>query len=410
MSKYILKFKKFNSNVSLDICGSKSISQRALIINHLSSKDIDCVNLSNSEDTSTLNKILNQKDSLIDVKDGGTTLRFFLCFLSIRNKNYFIDGSNMLKKRPIKKLILNLMKLGVRFKFQSKDYELPFFIQGGIIKSKDLIIDSVKTSQFASGLALVAPLINGGLRLILKNKIPSRPFFDMTIEMMRKCGAQIIFDDNLVEIKEGGYYKGYSKIESDWTSISYIYEVLAFSKNISVSCSSFFKNSIQGDSAVVSFFNLLGVETNFSNDKVILRKHENLPKPKLIEWDVSDTPDLALTYIVSCLGLGIDLKLTGIKTLYFKESNRLQAIAIELKKFNVKVVLEDDFFLMNTSSSRLNSCEIKTHSDHRIALAFSPLVIITKELIIDDSCVVSKSYPEFWNDLKKIGVKIISNS
>ena len=128
MSKYILKFKKFNSNMSLDICGSKSISQRALIINHLSSKDIDCVNLSNSEDTITLNKILNQKDLLIDVKDGGTTLRFFLCVLSLKNKNYFIDGSDMLKKRPIKNLILNLMKLGVRFKFQSKDYEIPFFI------------------------------------------------------------------------------------------------------------------------------------------------------------------------------------------------------------------------------------------------------------------------------------------
>ena len=407
MNKCVLNFKNFKSDLILDICGSKSISQRALIIRFLNSKDDKIVNLSNSNDTKILNEILNKKKYSIDVEDGGTTLRFLLCVLSLRDNNYFLNGSLSLKKRPLKDFIINLEKLGATFKFPEKDYQIPLFIKGGILKSNELIIDSNQTSQFASAIAMIAPYIDGGLKLIIKKKMPSRPFFDMTIKMMKICGAKISSNGKSIEIKSIGYDKCFSFIESDWTSVSYIYEILAFSKNKSIICSTFFENSLQGDSDLIFFFNIIGVETLFDNNKIILKKHNKFPIPKLIKWDVLATPDLALTYITTCLGLGINLKLTGVKNLFFKESNRLKVMKNELEKFNVKVIIEDDYFFMDTSHRILNACCINTYSDHRIALAFAPLVILTKKLSINNYNVVSKSYPRFWHDMKKIGVKII---
>lgn len=407
MNKCVLNFKSFKSDVILDICGSKSISQRALIIRFLNSRDDKIVNLSNSNDTIILNEILNKKKYSIDVEDGGTTLRFLLCILSLRDNNYFLNGSLSLKKRPLKALIINLEKLGATFKFPEKDYQIPLFIKGGFLKSNELIIDSKQTSQFASAIAMIAPYIDGGLKLVIKKKMPSKPFFDMTIKMMKICGAKISSNENSIEIKSIGYDKCFSLVESDWTSVSYIYEILAFSKNNSIICSTFFENSLQGDSDLISFFNIIGVETLFDNNKIILNKHNKFPIPKLIKWDVLATPDLALTYIATCLGLGINLKLTGVKNLFFKESNRLKVMKNELEKFNVKVIIEDDYFFMDTSNRTLNACFINTYSDHRIALAFAPLVIFTKKLSINNYNVVSKSYPRFWDDMKKIGVKII---
>tara|TARA_B100000945_G_C20414228_1_gene614279 strand:+ start:1306 stop:2538 length:1233 start_codon:yes stop_codon:yes gene_type:complete len=408
MTKCVLTFNDFKSNITLDICGSKSISQRALIINFLNNSNQKIINLSNSLDTQTLNKLLKQENFSYNVKDGGTTLRFLLCVLSLKQGSYFINGSTSLKNRPLKDLIINLRKLGVSFEFQKNEYQIPLFINGGGVKSKELIIDSEETSQFASALSLIAPYIDGGLKLIIKKKIASRPFFDMTIKMMKICGAKISDKKDVIVIKGCGYDKNYSKIESDWTSVSYIYEIVAFSKNKSIVCSSFCKNSLQGDSDVINFFNFLGVKTLFNDGKIILTKYDNFPIPKLIKWDVSGNPDLALTYITSCLGLGINLQLTGIRTLLFKESNRLKVMKSELEKFNVNIILEDDFFFMDTSSRKLEESFINTYFDHRIALAFAPLVIITKKLNIEDYNVVSKSYPQFWDDLKKIGIKISS--
>jgi len=370
--------------------------------------DEKIINLSNSNDTKTLNETLNQEGFFLNVKDGGTTLRFLLCILSLRNDNYFINGSASLKKRPLKKMILNLEKLGVSFQFQKNNYQIPLVIKGGGLISEELIIDSNQTSQFASALALIAPYIDGGLKLIVEKKIASRPFFDMTLKMMRICGAKISNKKDAIVIKGIGYNKNYSEIESDWTSVSYIYEIVAFSKNTSIVCSTFYEKSLQGDIDVMKFFNLLGVETVFYDDKIILKKHNKFPIPKLIKWNVVDTPDLALTYMTACLGLGVNLELTGVKNLFYKESNRLKVMKKELEKFNVHVIMEDDFFFMDTSSRKIEEKLINTYSDHRIALSFAPLVIIAKKLTIDDFNVISKSYPQFWSDLKKIGIKISS--
>ena len=170
MTKCVLTFNDFKSNITLDICGSKSISQRALIINFLNNSNQKIINLSNSLDTQTLNKLLKQENFSYNVKDGGTTLRFLLCVLSLKQGSYFINGSASLKNRPLKDLIINLRKLGVSFEFQKNEYQIPLFINGGGVKSKELIIDSEETSQFASALSLIAPYIDGGLKLIIKKK------------------------------------------------------------------------------------------------------------------------------------------------------------------------------------------------------------------------------------------------
>ena len=404
-----LKFHSFKSKITLNICGSKSISQRALIINSFITNE-KIKNLSNSKDTTTLNKILSSNDELIDVKEGGTTLRFLLCLLSTRENEYYVKGNVLLKKRPIKDLIVFLKKLGVHFKFIEKDFNIPLIIKGGQLKTRHLIIDSNKTSQFASGIALIAPFISGGLKLTIKQSLVSKPYFDMTLKMMRECGINISNIGNSIIIKEGSYKKPYLNIESDWTSISYIYEIVSFSKNTTITCSKFHQESLQGDSNLILFFSLLGVETTFKKKEVLITKVSSCIKPKLIEWDICNNPDLFLTYVVTCLGLGINLKLTGINSLNYKESNRLQVIKKELLKFNASVKIKDNIFFLDTSGVDLKFSSITTYFDHRVALAFSPLVILTKKIEIDNYDVVSKSYPQFWRDLKKIGIKIITNN
>ena len=283
-------------------------------------------------------------------------------------------------------------------------------LKEGGLKTKHLIIDSNKTSQFASGIALIAPFITGGLKLTIKQSLVSKPYFDMTLKMMRECGISISNIGNSIIIKEGRYKKPYLNIESDWTSISYIYEIVAFSKNTTITCSKFHQESLQGDSNLILFFSLLGVETTFKKKEVLITKVSSFIKPKLIEWNICNNPDLFLTYVVTCLGLGINLKLTGINSLNYKESNRLQVIKKELLKFNASVKIKDNVFFLDTSGVDLKFSSITTYFDHRVALAFSPLVILTKKIEIDNYDVVSKSYPQFWSDLKKIGIKIITNN
>ena len=406
MTKYELEFKSFNSNLELVMGGSKSISQRSLIIRFLRLSNKKLNNISNSNDTRTLNKILNNLKSKINVKDGGTTLRFLLCALSLEKKSFFIDGDLSLAKRPLKNLIVNLQKLGVNFTFHSKKYQIPLTIKGANLKFNELIIDSNESSQFASGLALIAPYVKGGLRLKINRKIVSKSFFDMTIKMMKSCGINMTLNKKFIAIKESPYLKNYDDIESDWTSLSYIYQIIAFSKNKSIKCSKFNINSLQGDSALINFFSIVGVKTFFRKNYVYLQKNEGFKKPLFIHLDISDTPDLAFTYIITCLGLSIKLKLTGIETLKFKESNRLFVMKKELEKLNVRVVLRNKSFSMNPANKNLQNLRIDTHFDHRVALSFAPLVIISKNIIIKNPEVVNKSYPKFWTHLKKIGIKI----
>ena len=395
-------------NCTICISGSKSISQRALIIHFLGSYSLEISNLSDSEDTAILKEILKEIEKKDDVYvgKGGTTLRFLLPLISLMDNFFYIDGDSTLVSRPLSGLIDALKRLGVKFNFKKIYNQLPFNIHGGKIVSKTIEIDSDKTSQFVSGLLLVAPYINGGLDLKLKNKVVSKPYIEMTIEMMKKCGAFVSWENNIISVREGTYSQFLQNIESDWTSLSYIYECVAISNSARIKISSFMYPSLQKDSDIVLFFNLLGVSTQFNNDQIILRKDVNYISPYYLEWDVLNTPDLMPTYLVSCFALGINLKLSGIDSLIYKESNRIKTVKIGLEKFNAKIDINDNFLTLNSSNAFFHEAEIDTFNDHRIALAFSPLVLKTKSLIINNPNVIKKSYPSYWDHLKKIGIKV----
>ena len=395
-------------NCTIYISGSKSISQRALIIHFLASFSLDINNLSDCQDTILLKDILKNLENSdhINVGQGGTTLRFLLSLLSVQKKKIYIEGADSLQFRPLTGLINALKYIGVDFNFHKKENQLPFELLGKKIISKPIYIDSKKTSQFISSLLLVGPYIKGGVQLKIKNKIVSKSYINMTIKLMEECGANVSFLKDEIIVQEGLYSKPLSHIESDWSSLSYLYQFVALSKKISITVSSFYKYSIQKDSDLVLFFELLGVKTSFEKNLIKLTKHNNYKSPHYIEWDILDTPDLMPTYLISCFALGINLKLSGIDTLIYKESNRIETVKLGLNKFNAKIKLIDNSLMLDSSNSIFNEQIIDTYDDHRIALAFSSLVLITNKLTINNPMVVEKSYPAFWDDLKKMGIKV----
>lgn len=392
----------------ISISGSKSISQRALIIHSLASFSLDIKNLSDSQDTIILKNILQNLNNKIDINvcQGGTTLRFLLPVLSIKNKTFKLKGHDSLLERPLISLIDALKYLGVNFVFFKKNNQLPFELHGGKLVSKLINIDSTQTSQFISALLLTAPYIKGGIRLNIKDKIVSKSYVKMTISIMAKCGVSVFYKDDLIIVKEGFYTKPVSYIESDWSSLAYLYQLVSLSKSAKITVSSFYRDSIQKDSDIVLFFNFLGVSTLFENEKIILKKDINYKLPYYLEWDVLNTPDLMPTYLISCFALGVDLKLTGIDSLVHKESNRIETVRIGLEKFNAKIKIQENSIFLDSSSPVFSEKSIDTFCDHRIALAFSPLVLKTNKLTINNPQVIDKSYPAFWNHLKKMGIKV----
>jgi len=409
INKVILNIdKSYLHDCVIPISGSKSVSQRALIIHYLASFPLDIKNLSDSQDTIILKNILQNLDNTsdINVAQGGTTLRFLLPLLSIQDRPFKVKGCDSLIERPLTSLIDALKYLGANFIFFKKNNQLPFELHGGQIVSKLIDIDSNKTSQFISALLLTAPYIKGGIRLNIQDKMVSESYVKMTISIMGKCGVSVSFKDDLIVVKEGVYAKPLSYIESDWSSLAYLYQLVSLSKSAKIIVSSFYSDSIQKDSDLVLFFNFLGVSTLFKNDTLILTKDINYKLPYYLEWDVLNTPDLMPTYLISCFALGVDLKLTGIDSLIYKESNRIETVKIGLEQFNAKIKIEKNSMYLNSSSPVFSAKVIDTFCDHRIALAFSPLVLKTNKLTINNPQVIDKSYPAFWSDLKKMGIKV----
>lgn len=430
------------------IGGSKSISQRALIINYLYACDFyknntfnhvgekikwikkdwihiwknnqQLLNLSDSDDTDILFRSLLSLDSNIEVFNSGSSLRFLISLFALRNKNCIINCDQYLISRPLQPLIDVLNSLGANIISRQNTIE----ICNGSLHGGEVYFEDFKTSQYISSLLLVAPYLINGLKVNYKSDMYSVSYVNMTIEMLQQCGAELRFDNNSISVSQGGYKNYYMSIESDWSSASYIYLLFLFSNLETITICNFFKKSLQGDQSVLNFFSLVGVHSQFASDQeltisrpatanIVLKKKLNYSLPTSISWNFADNPDLTPTIIIACFGLGISLHGSGVKNLQYKESNRMQVMITELKKMNciIEMKSEDTFYLdmsddVNAYSNKLIS--INTYQDHRIALAFSPLCLLGFNLEIIDSSVVSKSYPSFFDDLKKFGV-IIAN-
>ena len=385
------------------IPGSKSESNRLIILSSLF-KNLSLQNISTSDDTNYLLNALSSKSSIIDIGHAGTAMRFLTSYFSLTTKKEIeLRGSQRMHNRPIKILVDSLRQIGASIHYLDKEGYPPLLIKPSKLISKNLIIDSSTSSQYISSLLLIAPKISGGLKIQLTGRETSKPYIDMTILLLKKIGVKTTIKDNNISVSE--LKKIDSKkhhIESDWSSASYFYSIVSLAEiGYSLKLSKFFINSLQGDSKVAEIYKSFGVKTIYLNDHVILKKIESNTNKFL--FDLTSNPDLAQTICVTCLGLGVQCKLTGLHTLKIKETDRLLALKKELSKFNLKVRISDDSISFDNVDFLKPNVIIETYDDHRMAMSFACLATKTK-IIIKHPEVVSKSYKSFWSDLEKIAI------
>ena len=385
------------------IPGSKSESNRLLILSSLFKK-LSLENISNSDDTNYLLNALSSKSSTIDIGHAGTAMRFLTSYFSLTTKKEIeLRGSQRMHNRPIKMLVDSLREIGASIHYIEKEGYPPLVIKPSKLISKNLIIDSSTSSQYISSLLLIAPKISGGLKIQLTGRETSKPYIDMTISLLKKIGVEITKTENKIsvcELQKIEFKKHH--IESDWSSASYFYSVVALAKiGYSLKLSKFYFKSLQGDSKVADIYKSFGVKTTYLDDLVILKKIES--NTEKFSFDLISNPDLAQTICVTCLGLGIKCNLTGLHTLKIKETDRLFALKNELSKFNLKVKITADSISFDNVDFLKPNVVIETYDDHRMAMSFACLATKVK-IIIKEPEVVSKSYSSFWSDLERIAI------
>jgi 3-phosphoshikimate 1-carboxyvinyltransferase len=367
----------------IDLPASKSISNRLLIIQSLCKQEFVITNLSNSEDTKALQKALTDNVTTIDVGAAGTSFRFLTAYLSTLVGNRFIlTGSNRMKERPIKELVDALLELGIEIKYLEKMGFPPLKIIGTNITENKVSIEGKISSQFISALLLIAPTLKNGIKLKISGEIVSKPYIIMTLKLMEEFGISHTWQENTIEIKPQKYSAKDYNIEADWSAASFWYEIAALSSNCNIALNGLTENSIQGDRKVRELFNNLGVQTKFENGSIILTKKEEKDISK--EINLINTPDLYQPLKSTLFSKNLTTKFLGLQTLKDKETNRIKAVEKELLKLNT-------------------TKKITTYKDHRMAMSFAPLCLKYETLQINDVDVVGKSYPNFWNDLKKGG-------
>ncbi len=392
---------------NIKICGSKSESNRLLILKAMFPK-IKLNNISNSDDTKTIIKALKSSKKKIDIHHAGTAMRFLTAYYAFQSKKeVFLTGSKRMRERPIKILVEALREIGALISYHEKDGFPPLLIRSSRPSKNFIKLSSSISSQYISALMLIAPKIPNGLIIEMSGKMTSMSYIKMTQFILEDIGVNVKFNKKKISITNKLNIDSKTvKVESDWSSASYFFSIVALSKDSNIRLSSFKKNSLQGDSSLINIYKELGVCSKFENDALILNKQTNFTFPKHIKLDLIDSPDIAQTIAVSCFGLGISCDLFGLHTLKIKETDRLYALKKELMKLGADVYSTENSFHLKSSDKINQNIIISTYDDHRMAMAFAPLSIKTP-LEIENPDVVNKSYPNFWNDLYSIGFQYI---
>lgn len=403
-----------NRQSLIKITGSKSETNRLLLLQALY-PNITLENTSNSDDSEVMfealqkSKITNQKSLIIDVHHAGTAMRFLTAFFAIQENNEVVlTGSARMKERPIKILVEALKQLGAAITFEENDGFPPIKIIGKKLTQNKVSLPANVSSQYISALLLIAPKLENGLVLTLEGEITSVPYIQMTLALLNEIGVETSFIENVISVKPTTYnlQPTTQTIESDWSSASYWYSIVALSDiGTQITLSSYKKNSLQGDSALVEIYNNFGVETVFNTDNTISISKIKFQNQKSLTFNLQSSPDIAQTIAVTCFGLGIGCYLTGLHTLKIKETDRLEALREELTKLGATISVTNDSLTIEPSNCLNSDIKIATYQDHRMAMAFAPLALKTS-LYIQDAEVVSKSYPTFWEDLQSVGFQV----
>ena len=344
---------------------------------------------------------------LIDVHHAGTAMRFLTAYFATQEgKEVILTGSARMQERPIQILVDALRQLGADIVYEKKEGFPPIRIKGKTLTQNQVTISADVSSQYISALLLIAPKLEKGIELTLEDKITSMPYIKMTLALLNEIGVETTFFENVISVKpQFIIHNSQFTIESDWSSASYFYSIVALSEiGTEITLSSYKKNSLQGDSILAEIYQNFGVKTVFQNNSILLKKTNDCQQSTL-NCELNNTPDIAQTIAVTCFGLGMSCHLTGLHTLKIKETDRLSALQTELEKLGAKVSVTNDSISVVSSTKINDGVAIKTYQDHRMAMAFAPLALKTN-LIINEAEVVSKSYPSFWEDLKSIGFQI----
>lgn len=396
---------------TIQLPASKSISNRALIINALGKGIHTPENLSDCDDTRVMVKALTEGKDTIDIMAAGTAMRFLTAYLSVTSGERTITGTERMCQRPIKILVDALRELGAEIEYVDNEGFPPLRIKGAELKGNEITLKGNVSSQYISALLMIGPELKNGLTLHLSGEIISRPYIDLTLQLMRDFGARAAWTSpDSISVAPQPYQSVPFKVESDWSAASYWYQMVALSPKAEIELIGLFRNSYQGDSRGAEIFSHLGITTEFTSQGVKLKKTGKAPE-KLVE-DFVDIPDLAQTFVVTCALLNIPFRFTGLQSLKIKETDRIAALKAELKKLGYLIEEENDSVLMwnGERCEPQNTPIIATYEDHRMAMAFAPAVICYPNLQIADPQVVSKSYPGYWEDLKQAGFQVISKN
>lgn len=394
----------------LAITGSKSESNRLLLLNKLFDQVLTLENVSNSEDSQLMQKALANETDLIDIHHAGTAMRFLTAYFSIQEgRTITLTGSPRMKQRPIKVLVDALNQLGAEISYLENDGFPPLKIVGKKIETSSITIPSNISSQYITALSLIGTKLENGLTINLDGKIISIPYIQMTIELLNKVGIKAIFEGNTITIPFTKTIEAEKlQVESDWSSASYYYSLIALSKDSEVTISTYFENSLQGDSALQHIYaEHFGVISTFNNGHLSLKNNPAFTLQHTIELNLINTPDIAQTIAATCVGLRAKCLLTGLETLKIKETDRLVALKNELEKFGAIITITDDSLSINGYNDFKDTPTLETYNDHRMAMCMAPLAQIYP-IRINHEMVVEKSYPTFWEDWTTLGFKIKS--
>jgi 3-phosphoshikimate 1-carboxyvinyltransferase len=394
-------------NAAITIGGSKSISNRLLVLMQLMKSSFHTGNLSLSNDTVIMQDCLrhiNSGDShIIHTGDAGTVFRFLTALLSVTPGEWQLTGSERLLQRPIAPLVNALRELGAEIHYSERGERPPLLIKGKKLRGGVTHVDASMSSQFISALMLIGAFLEAGIVIHRGNESPSAVYIDLTAQVMRECGIPSDVKENFISVPPFMANPGFSmpyEVESDWSSASYWFSICSLSAGSEIHLRHFRNNSVQPDSVLPLIYGKLGVTTKWMGDEMVLKQEK--AGISSFQHDFLNCPDIAMTVAATCFGLGIPAQLTGLRTLPFKESDRIQAFASEVGKLGAKLETGKDLLRISGQIAP-PAGKINSHRDHRIIMSIIPLVLKTGSLTIADEAVVNKSYPSFWQDLESAG-------
>lgn len=394
-------------HTTIQLPSSKSISNRALIINALGNGTFRPENLSDCDDTQVMIHALNDGKETIDIMAAGTAMRFLTAYLSVTPGTKNITGTQRMQQRPIQVLVNALRQLGADIEYIANDGYPPLRITGRELKKDTISLPGNVSSQYISSLLMISPVLGNGLTLTLTGEIISRPYINLTLQLMNDFGAKAGWlNEHQLRVEPKPYQSIPFYVESDWSAASYWYQIAALSAEAEVTLPGLFEVSYQGDSKVAEIFRSLGIETIYGDKTVTLKKTGS--RVERLDYDFINQPDLAQTFVVTCTLMNIPFRFTGLQSLKIKETDRMAALIKEMGKLGY-VLRESEDSVLSWDGERCEvaaDAAIDTYEDHRMAMAFAPACVVMPEIKINNPQVVSKSYPRYWEDLEKAGFSI----